>query len=67
MKNNKYLKPALYLGWVLFFLTLWLKCDRNNVNEKISVNVPDVKGVFYDTIIKHDTIVLERVKIKPVI
>lgn len=45
-KINTYIKPILYLGWVLFFITLWIKCGNSEKPNTHKITIDEVKGKF---------------------
>lgn len=48
MKNiNTYIKPILYLGWLLFFITIWFKgCEKKPQSNKNQITIPAITGKF---------------------
>jgi hypothetical protein len=64
-KVNTYIKPVLYLGWVLFFIAIWFKgCDSEKPNTH-KITIPEVKGKFEPAkVIEHnkiDSIYLDKI------
>lgn len=66
MKNiNTYIKPVLYLGWVLFFIAIWFKgCEKIDPNT-VKIIIPKVEGNFEPAkVIEHnkiDSIYLDKI------
>lgn len=59
--DNRIKKGILYLGWILFFLCLWLKGCSGLVNEKTSVTIPVItKTLPADTIVKHQIVEVNK-------
>jgi hypothetical protein len=52
-------KPILYVGWFLFFVTLFLRGCNNSETE--IVKVPEITNVFKtDTIVKHEVVEVDK-------